>query len=87
MRGTYMHKSRAPIIVRPTTRTKPLRALLDLQQFDAPGRNLLPRRLLKNAEGKLPCWYPFATEQFRLGLSYDLIPKLAAGGSRDLWLI
>lgn len=45
------------------------------------GRNLLPRCMLSNAEGELPCWYPFATEQFRLGLSYDLIPRLAAGGS------
>ena len=45
------------------------------------GRNLLPQRLLRNAEGEMPCWYPFATEQFRLGLSYDLIPRLAAGGS------
>ena len=65
-----------------TTGTRPLHALLGLQQFDAPwGRNLLPRRMLSNAEGELPCWYPFATGQFRLGLSYDLIPRLAAGGS------
>jgi hypothetical protein len=48
-----------------TTGTRPLYALLDLQQFDASwGRNLFPGCMLSNAEGELPCWYPFATEQF-----------------------
>ena len=72
-----------------TTGTKPLRALLSLQQLDAPWeRSLLPRRMLSNAKGELPCWYPFATEQFRLGLPYDFNPQVSSRRvSRNLWLI